>query len=285
MLAMTSTALRPSREPLSDSGRRQLARRRARLISVAWFISPFLVLLAFWAVLVPALDVSSRTFPTIGAVWTAFLDGIFDGTLWTHVLASLARVGAGTGLAILIGVPFGVLMGISRAVSGFFSPLLRFSVALAGIAWIPLATLWLGYGTGAVVFVVFNAVFFAIVYNTMLGVRQISTSLLRASRSLGTPPSRMFLEIYVPGAAPSIVTGLRVGMGFAWRGLIAAEIIATSSGLGYTLFLSRQYYETDVIILMMIVIGVLWLLMDRLLLAPLERRTVERWGARRQVGT
>lgn len=255
------------------------------MASAAWFISPFLVLLALWAVLVPALDVSPRTFPTIGAVWAAFTSGISDGSLWTHVLASMARVGAGTALAILIGVPFGILMGISRGVSGFFSPLLRFSVALAGISWIPLATLWLGYGTGAVVFVVFNAVFFAVVYNTMLGVRQISTSLLRAARSLGTRPARMFTEIYVPGAAPSIATGLRVGMGFAWRGLIAAEIIATSSGLGYTLFLSRQYYETDVIILMMIVIGVLWLMMDRFLLAPLERRTVERWGARRQAGS
>ena len=282
---MTGIALRPSREPLTDSGRRQLARRRARLSSAAWFFSPFVVLIALWAVLVPALDVSPRTFPSLGAVWAVFTAGLTDGSLWTQIFASLARVGAGTALAIAIGVPFGILMGISRGVSGFFSPLLRFSVALAGIAWIPLATLWLGYGTGAVVFIVFNAVFFAVVYTTMLGVRQISTSLLRAARSLGASPARMFVEIYLPGAAPSIVTGLRMGMGFAWRGLIAAEIIATSSGLGYTLFLARQYYETDVIILMMIVIGVLWLLMDRFLLAPLERRTVERWGARRQVGT
>lgn len=279
-----TAAVRPSREPLGDSGRRQLARRRARLSNAVWFISPFLVLIALWAILVPALDVSPRTFPSVQSVWALFVEGVTDGTLWTQIWVSLLRVGAGTGLAILIGVPFGIVMGISRGVSGFFAPLLRFSVALAGIAWIPLATLWLGYGTNAVVFVVFNAVFFAVVYNTMLGVRQISTSLLRAARSLGATPRTMFFEIYVPGAAPSIATGLRVGMGFAWRGLIAAEIIATSSGLGYTLFLARQYFETDVMILMMIAIGVLWLLMDRLLLAPLERRTVERWGARRQVG-
>jgi NitT/TauT family transport system permease protein/taurine transport system permease protein len=88
----------------------------------------------------------------------------------------------------------------------------------------------------------------------------------------------MFWQVYLPGAAPSIATGLRVGMGFAWRGLVAAEIIATSAGLGYSLFLARQYYQTDVIILMMIIIGVLWLLMDRLVLAPVERRTVERWS-------
>lgn len=268
----------------TDPGR-QAAARAARINSALWFVSPFLVLIVLWAVLVPALDVSSRTFPSVAAVWSRFVDGLADGTLWTQVLASVARVFAGAGLAILIGVPFGILMGVSSAVSGFFSPLLRFSVALAGISWIPLATLWLGYGTRAVVFVVFNAVFFAVVYNTMLGVRQIDTSLLRAARSLGAEPSRMFFEIYLPGAGPSIATGLRVGMGFAWRGLIAAEIIATSSGLGYTLFLARQYYQTDIMILMMIAIGVLWLLMDRFMLAPLERRTVERWGGRRQVGT
>lgn len=252
--------------------------------NVAWFVSPFALLLVLWLIIVPAAGVSPRVFPSVGAVWQSLLGMTADGTLWEHLSASLLRVGEGAGLAILIGVPFGILMGISKAVSGFFSPLLRFSVALAGIAWIPLATLWFGYGNNAVIFVVFNAVFFAIVYNTMLGVRQINTSLLRAARSLGAGQWRMFWEIYLPGAAPSIAIGLRVGMGFAWRGLIAAEIIATSAGLGYSLFLARQYYQTDVIILMMIIIGVLWLMMDRWILAPVERRTVQRWGGTRPVG-
>lgn len=267
--------------PAADARARRL---QARAVGAAWFISPFLLLLALWLLIVPLAEVSPRTFPSAGSVASALIELIADGTLWVHIGASLLRVFQGAGLAVLIGVPFGLLMGMSKAVSGFFSPLLRFSVALAGIAWIPLATLWLGYGNNAVIFVVFNAVFFAIVYNTMLGVRQIRISLLRAARSLGAGKWRMFWEIYLPGAAPSIAIGMRVGMGFAWRGLIAAEIIATSTGLGYSLFLARQYYETDVIILMMIVIGVLWLMMDRWLLAPVERRTVQRWGGTRQVG-
>ncbi|TDD96114.1 ABC transporter permease [Jiangella asiatica] len=257
-------------------------RPRARAASTAWFVSPFAVLLAVWLIAIPAFDVSARTFPSAPAVWSAFVDLATDGDLTSHVLTSLGRVFAGAGIAVVVGVPFGLLMGMSAGLSAFFAPLLRFSVALAGIAWIPLATLWLGYGNNAVVFVVFNAVFFAIVYNSMLGVRQTSTSLLRAARSLGASRWRMFWEIYLPGALPNIVTGARVGLGFAWRGLIAAEIIATSTGLGYTLFLARQYYETDVIILMMILIGILWLIMDRLILAPLERRTVQRWSAERR---
>ncbi|MCR2815017.1 ABC transporter permease [Microbacterium jiangjiandongii] len=249
----------------------------------AWFISPFLVLIALWAIVVPLAGVSPRTFPSIGAVVATLGETLADGTLLANTGVSLMRVLVGAGLAMLVGIPFGILMGMSKAVSGFFEPLLRFSVALAGIAWIPIATLAFGYGEGAVIFIVFNAVLFAIVYQTLLGVRQIPISLLRAARSNGASSLRMFFEVYLPGAMPGIAVGARTGMGFAWRGLIAAEIIATSLGLGYTLFLARQYYETDVMILVMIVIGVLWLIMDRLVLVPIERRTIQRWGGQQGV--
>ncbi|MEV5009228.1 ABC transporter permease subunit [Streptomyces sp. NPDC055692] len=95
---------------------------------------------------------------------------------------------------------------------------------------------------------------------------------------MGTGRLRMFWEVLLPGALPSIVTGLRIGLGYGWRGLVAAEIIASNAGLGYALFQAQKYFQTDVIIASMVIIGVLWLLMDRLLLAPLERRTIERWG-------
>ncbi|MGC5616069.1 ABC transporter permease [Georgenia sp. Z1491] len=278
------TTAGPSARPARLAQLRPPGRSTSRTRDLAWFVSPFLLLLLVWIVVVPAADVSPRVFPSAPAVWAALTSMIADGTLWNHLGSSLFRVFAGAGAAIAVGVPFGILMGTSKAVSGFFTPLLRFSVALAGIAWIPLATLWFGYGNNAVIFVVFNAVLFGVVYNAMLGTRQISTNLLRAGRSLGAGRWQMFWQVHLPGAAPSIATGVRVGMGFAWRGLIAAEMIATSAGLGYSLFLARQYYHTDVIILMMIIIGVLWLLMDRLLLAPVERRTVERWGATRAVG-
>lgn len=245
----------------------------------AWFASPFILLAILWLVIVPAAGVSKLTFPSLGAVAEATVQMVADGSLFVQIGASLLRVVAGAALAILIGIPFGIIMGVNNAVSTFFSPLLRFSVALAGIAWIPLATLWLGYGEAAVVFIVFNAVFFAIVYNVVLGVRQVNTDLIRAARSLGAGRMRILWEIYLPGAMPSITVGLRVGMGFAWRGLIAAEIIASGSGLGYTLFLARKYYNTDIIVLMMILIGVLWLMMDRWVLVPFENRTTVRWGA------
>jgi taurine transport system permease protein len=242
------------------------------------FVAPLAALVLLWPILIRALDVNPRVFPDLASVAQAGWESIRDGSLFAHVGASLGRVAVGTVLAILVSVPLGVAMGVSPAVSSFLTPLFRFFSVLAGIAWIPIATLWFGYGFGAITFVIFNAVFFIVAYNTLLGVSTIPRSLRHAAASLGASRWAMLTEVLLPGALPNIVTGIRTGLGFAWRGLIAAEMIATNVGLGYMLFVARDFYRTEVIVFGMIVIGVLWLLIDRLLLAPLERATVERWG-------
>lgn len=249
-----------------------------RLASAATFTLPLLVLVALWAIIVRAFDVDPRIFPGVGAVGSAAIEAIRDGTLVQHVAASMWRVVAGTVLALVVAVPMGIVMGVSPGISSFFTPIFRFFSVLAGIAWIPIATLWFGYGFGAIVFVIFNAVFFVVTYNTLLGVSSIPMNLRHAASSLGAGPWQMVVQVLLPGALPNIVTGIRTGLGFAWRGLIAAEMIATNVGLGYMLFVARDFYRTEVIVFGMIVIGVLWLLIDRLLLVPLERATMERWG-------
>ena len=251
---------------------------RHRLPSALLFCAPFAVLLVLWAVLVLYFDVNPRLFPRLTSVVGAGIEGIQDGTLVQHIGASLLRVAIGTVLALLFAVPLGVAMGVSPVVSRFLTPLLRFFSVLAGIEWIPIATLWFGYGFGAITFVIFNAVFFIVTYNTLLGVSTIPRHVRNAAASLGAGRWAMLTEVLLPGALPNIVTGIRTGLGFAWRGLIAAEMIATNVGLGYMLFVARDFYKTEVIVLGMVVIGVLWLLLDRLLLAPLERATIERWG-------
>jgi NitT/TauT family transport system permease protein/taurine transport system permease protein len=249
-----------------------------RLAGALTFVAPLALLVVIWAIVVPVFEVRPQIFPSVSSVFAAGIAGLRDGTLLTHVATSLARVAIGTVLAIIVAVPLGILMGISKGVSAFLTPLLRFFSVLAGIAWIPIATLWFGYGFGAIVFVIFNAVFFVVVYNTLLGVSTIPMPIRNAAASLGAGRLAMLSDVLLPGALPNIVTGIRTGLGFAWRGLIAAEMIATNVGLGYMLFVARDFYQTEVIILGMIVIGTLWLLIDRLVLAPLERATIERWG-------
>ncbi len=248
------------------------------LRQAALFVAPLVVLFLAWPLLVALFQVDARVFPGVKAVGTAALESLRDGSLFAHVAASLGRVAAGTVLAVLVAVPLGVAMGVNAGVSAFLTPLFRFFSVLAGIAWIPIATLWFGYGFGAITFVIFNAVFFIVAYNTLLGVTAIPMRLRHAAASLGAGRVAMVTEVLLPGALPNIVTGIRTGLGFAWRGLIAAEMIATNVGLGYMLFVARDFYRTEVIVLGMIVIGVLWLLIDRLILAPLERATIERWG-------
>ena len=249
-----------------------------RLYSAFKFAIPLLVLLLIWEFSVQFFQVNARVFPSIESVYKAGLEAVNDGSIFNHVAASLGRVAVGTLLAVLVSIPLGVAMGLNPIVSDFLSPLFRFFSVLAGIAWIPIATLWFGYGFGAITFVIFNAVFFVVTYNTLLGVASIPMPLRNAAASLGANGWTLLIQVILPGALPNIVTGIRTGLGFAWRGLIAAEMIATNVGLGYMLFLARDFYKTEVIVLGMIIIGLIWLAIDRLILAPVERATIERWG-------
>ena len=249
-----------------------------RLYSAFKFALPLLLVLLFWEFCVQFFQVNARVFPSIEAVFNAGVEAVNDGSIFNHIAASLGRVAVGTLLAVLVSIPLGVAMGLNPIVSDFLSPLFRFFSVLAGIAWIPIATLWFGYGFGAITFVIFNAVFFVVTYNTLLGVASIPMPLRNAAASLGANGWTLLTQVILPGALPNIVTGIRTGLGFAWRGLIAAEMIATNVGLGYMLFLARDFYKTEVIVLGMIIIGLIWLAIDRLILAPLERATIERWG-------
>ena len=249
-----------------------------RLYSAFKFALPLVLLLIFWEFCVQFFQVNARVFPSIEAVFNAGLEAVNDGSIFNHIAASLGRVAVGTLLAVVVSIPLGVAMGLNPLVSDFLSPLFRFFSVLAGIAWIPIATLWFGYGFGAITFVIFNAVFFVVTYNTLLGVASIPMPLRNAAASLGANGWTLLTQVILPGALPNIVTGIRTGLGFAWRGLIAAEMIATNVGLGYMLFLARDFYKTEVIVLGMIIIGLIWLAIDRLILAPVERATIERWG-------
>ena len=249
-----------------------------RLYSAFKFALPLLMLLIFWEFCVQFFQVNARVYPSIEAVFNAGVEAVNDGSIFNHIAASLGRVAVGTLLAVLVSIPLGVAMGLNPIVSDFLSPLFRFFSVLAGIAWIPIATLWFGYGFGAITFVIFNAVFFVVTYNTLLGVASIPMPLRNAAASLGANGWTLLTQVILPGALPNIVTGIRTGLGFAWRGLIAAEMIATNVGLGYMLFLARDFYKTEVIVLGMIIIGLIWLAIDRLILAPVERATIERWG-------
>ncbi|MEP7085203.1 MAG: ABC transporter permease subunit, partial [Betaproteobacteria bacterium] len=138
--------------------------------------------------------------------------------------------------------------------------------------------IWFGVGNGSVIFVIANTIFFASLYNTVIGVQSIPIALHRAVRSHGGHGLSLLLNLILPGALMQILLGIRISMAYGWRALVASEMIAGSNGLGYMTMEAAQWQRTEVIILGMIVIGLIWVVMDRTVFTAIERRTVGRWG-------
>jgi taurine transport system permease protein len=177
-----------------------------------------------------------------------------------------------------IGIPLGLLVGLSRKAHAALWPPLLFFQAIGDIAWLPILLIWFGFGLATMTFVIVYTVLFPVVLNTVLGVRSVPVDLHRAALSLGASRPRILWEVVIPGALPNIITGLRNGLGYGWRALIAAEMIVGTSGVGFLMFDARRAGSVVEIVLGMIVLGILWYVVDAWVLAPIERATGQRWG-------
>jgi NitT/TauT family transport system permease protein/taurine transport system permease protein len=239
---------------------------------------PFALGLAAWFALPRLIDYPPYMLPTLDVMASRLAEAVSDGSLLRETLASLARLAIGFVVGNLLAIPLGIAIALNRHVADTLRPLLTFLQSIAGIAWVPLAIIWFGIGQGAVVFVIANTIFFAAIYNTVVGVETIPNTLYRAVRCLGGRGFSLFVELVLPGALVQIIVGLRTAMAYGWRALVAGEMIAGTSGIGYMMIDAVQWYQTATVIMGMILIGLLWLVMDRLLFVPLERATVMRWG-------
>ena len=239
---------------------------------------PLVIVLATWFALPRLVEYPAYMLPPLSQVGQRFLEAAGDGSLLAHIAASLQRLGLGFIIGNGLAIPLGIAVAMNRHVADLLRPLLTFLQSIAGIAWVPLAIIWFGIGSGSVTFVIANTIFFASIYNTVVGVESIPNTLHRAVRSHGGRGWQVFTSLILPGALVQIILGFRTSMAYGWRALVAGEMIAGTSGLGYMTIEAVQWYKTETIIMGMVVIGVLWLLMDRLLFVPLERATVVRWG-------
>jgi len=237
-----------------------------------------LLVLVAWQVSVPLVGLPEYFYPSALAVWRACLELIHKGILPVYVADSLGRYAAGVGLGTLIGVTLGLLISLHRGTARLLAPLINFLYAIVEVAWIPLFVIWWGYGLKVILVSLIYVVAFPVLYNTLVGIRTVPQVYLNAVRSLGGSRWQVIREVLVPAALPNIITGFRVGAGFAFRGLIFAEMIAAKTGLGYLIFEGTAHHQTARTIVGMICMGVLWLGIDNVYLKPFERATVERWG-------
>jgi ABC-type nitrate/sulfonate/bicarbonate transport system permease component len=240
--------------------------------------APFVLVLLAWAAAPHLWEYPAYMLPPLEQTGRRVWEGLADGSLAAHVLGSLYRLALGFLIGNGLAIPLGIAIALNRHVADLLRPLLTFLQSIAGIAWVPLAIIWFGIGMGAVLFVIANTIFFSAIYNTVVGVQAIPNTLHRAVRSHGGRGWHVFAELVLPGALVQIILGFRTSMAYGWRALVAGEMIAGTSGLGYMTIEAVQWHKSDTIIVGMIVIGLLWLVMDRLLFVPLERATVVRWG-------
>lgn len=245
------------------------------------FTVPFLVIIAVWVLAKDAFHVSDDVLPSLGDVARASNQLIDWGILPYDASRSLYRIAVGTVLATVIGVPVGLLMGANRYSVLMFGPFLRFFRAVSGIAILPLLIVWFGFSETTIQVVILYTALIPVIFNTMTGVRTIPTVYRDAVETLGGGSFRLVRDIYLPGALSSILVGVRLGVAYGWRALIAGEMLVGVGGLGFMIFDARQFHQLGQIIAGMILIGLLFLVIDRLIFASVEDATIRRWGVQR----
>ena len=179
---------------------------------------------------------------------------IASGELFYHLMASLKREAVAF-LFAASAIPLGIVMGWWRLVYNQVNPIMEILRPIPPLAWIPLSILWFGIGDEQNEFIIFLGIFFPILVNTIVGVKNIDPILIRAARSLGASERRLLARIVLIGALPQIITGVRIGLGVGWMALVAAELVGANSGLGFVINDARSMLRTDIIIVGMLTIG------------------------------
>ena len=244
---------------------RKIRSRRRVILSVLSVI----VVLGGWFVLTTVLGWVPQAFlPPPQHIVTDFfrlLNHAYVGhTLIGHTLVSLQIVLGGFLLAVLIGVPMGIMMGWFKRIEAIVDPLFQLLRPIPPLAWIPLSLLWFGIGISSKIFVIWLSAFVPCVINAYTGIRLTEPLLVKAALGLGVKRQRDLLrEVAIPSALPVILGGVRIGLGSAWMTLVAAELLASDAGLGYMMQMARRALEPSIIILGMLIIGILGAIMAR----------------------
>lgn len=233
------------------------------MIAIATTIALFL---AWYLVTLPGLVgdkplVKPLFLPSPGAVLEKFtsvsIDGYQGSTLWAHTQASFLRIFGAFFLAAVTAIPIGIAMATNRVFRGVFDPPIEFYRPLPPLGYLPLTVIWFGIGETQKLVLLFLAMFAPMVLNTRAGVRSVAIEQIHAAYSLGASRWQVLWHVILKGAMPEILTGMRIGIGFGWTTLVAAELVATQEGLGAMIQSASEFLQTAVVIMGIVVIGII----------------------------
>lgn len=268
----------PASEPASPAAASFVSRLRNPALAI---IFPAAVLV-FWhfaaygqkySLIPPPIEVARALYDlAFGGIY----DDAYSRTLHVHLLASLSRVYGGFAIALLAGLPLGLLIGRVALVRQVLDPTLQVLRPIPVTAWLPLAMIMFGLGPRSAFFLVCLGAFYPILINTIFGVRAVDPRLFEAASMLGCTGTAQFFRVVLPASLPAIFTGLRLGLGFAWVVIVVGEMTGVQTGLGAIIMEARQLSRTEIVICGMIVIGVAGFISDRLIM--LLGRRLLRWS-------
>ncbi|MGH6661727.1 MAG: ABC transporter permease [Rhodospirillales bacterium] len=235
----------------------------AGLARVVPFLLAAIGIAVVWQVVLVITKAHPAILPSPWAVAVEFGRLVGTGDLFMHTGISLARVISAWLLSAAIAIPLGLAMGRARALERIIDPVVELFRPISPLAWIPLAILWFGIGEAGKVFIVFIGTFFPTLLSTVAGVKGIDPVLVHAGRVLGCDSATsLFRKVILPASLPSIVVGLRISFGTGWAAIIAAELVAARSGLGYLIANGMEILRADQVLVGMVVIGVLGVCFD-----------------------
>ena len=252
-----------------------VARQRFRLGSIGLphgLILP-ITLTALWELVSRAGWVAPHLLPPPSALLDTFVVLIRDGSLWRHIGVSSARVAAGFAIGASLGLALGSATTLNARLHRLLDPSLQALRAVPSLAWVPLLLLWLGIDTAPKLALIAIGTFFPMYLATASGLRDVDRKLVEVGQQLGLSPRAVLLKIYLPASLPALFTGLRASLGLGWMFLVAAELIAATSGLGYLLTDGRETGRADLVLIAIITLAILGKASDALLVA-IERRTL-----------
>ena len=242
-----------------------------------WSVVSIAVLAVLWVLSSRYEWVSPIFWPAPGAVWdqlvTIASKGYRNFTLWEHIGWSLYRILMGFGLGCLIGIPLGFAMGLSRVMRGMFDPVVEFFRPIPPLAFIPLVIIWSGIGERSKILLLFLAALWIMAIAARSGVSNVNLSKIHAAYTLGVSRTQLLFRVILPNALPEIFTGMRVAMGVCWGTVVAAELVAAESGVGFMIMVASTFLSTDIVVMGVIVIGTVGYGID-ILMRKLEARLI-----------
>ena len=244
------------------------------------FLMPYLVLVIFigiWQAVAMSGWFLPDLLPSPVAVFQATLELGQNGILFQHILASLVRVFAGFGLAVLVAVPMGFVLGRYRRLQEAFNPIIQILRPISPIAWIPLAILWFGIGDKPAIFIIFITTFFPVLVASITSVRNIEPIYVKTAVNFGASDRDILIKIILPATFPHVFVSLRIALGTAWVIIVAAEMVGMRSGLGFLILDARNFLRTDMVVAGMLTIGLVGFALDRIMVS-IENRIRKRWG-------